>query len=155
MITREAYAFYEAGAAVAAVHLRLKLKRVSIAHARGGTEIAFGRDGCRDRITLWLAGLAAEKKGVGETDPFRRMKNRQRIQVELTDHLDGRGGPRTRREKEARAIHSQAQDRANAVCAALFPAICAVAERLLADEILTGEDVRRIVSDIRDGNGSQ
>lgn len=145
MLTKLAYAYYEAGAAVAAAHLKLTVKQVSINAARGGTDIVIPRDGVKARITLWLTALAAEKKGVGETDAFRRMKNRQRIRAEL----DADASSKSQKAKASNAILSQAQDRANAICSTHFAAIRAVAERLVVEEALDGETVEQIVAESR------
>lgn len=143
MLTKEAYAYYAAGVAVAAVRLKLTLRQVSINPARGVTDVISPRDAAKDRITMWLTGLAAEKKGVGETDPFRRMRNRQRIRAELTNHPSrgkGKGA------KMGQSVINQAQDRANALCVSMFPAIKRVAENLLEKEMLAGDEVGRLIN---------
>ena len=149
MLTKEAFAFYEAGAAVAAVYLRLKLRRVSINAARGSSEVEFPREAAKPRIIVWLAGLAAEKKGVGKTDTFRRMKNRERIRAELAQFKDAASGPPARREEARHTLLNQAQDRANAICNRFFPAIQQVARQLLAVEILNADEVQTILTDFR------
>jgi hypothetical protein len=143
MLTKLAYAFYEAGAAVAAIHLKLLLRQVSINAARGATDVVIARENAKARITLWLTGLAAEKKGVGETDPFRRIKVRQRIAAEILEQS------KTRRGKGDPAIVGQAQDRANAICSTLMPAIQKIAERLVNEEVLATEDVEQIVGEVK------
>src|SRR3954470_9413125 len=126
MSTRDGYIFYEAGQAVAAVYLGLTVRHVSVDPAHRATEIIIPRQDSRTRMILWLTGMAAEKKGIGRSDPLRPMPTRQRVRAlieAMTAHQDGA----SRRKVAAHGVLNQAQDRANAICASLFPAIKEVA----------------------------
>jgi hypothetical protein len=152
MLTKLAYAYYQAGIAVAAIHLKLSVKEVSINPARGSADIAVPKSNVLARITLYLAALAAEKKGVGETDPLRRTKNRQRITAELAAQEKSKQVSKSKSQSQkAKSVSlvNQAQDRANAICASLFPAIEKIARRLIAEEFLTGPEIEKIVNDCR------
>lgn len=152
MLTKEAYAYYEAGCAVAAVHCRLRLRQVSINAAHGNTDVAFPRDGLKLRATLWLTGLAAERKGVGEADPFRRSRCRQRLRQQVADYVAGLDGEMNDRQRAGRLLISQAQDRANAICGSLFEAIQQVAGKLVEHDLIAGAEVERIVAEVRARN---
>ena len=53
METREAYLFYEAGQAVAAAHLGLRLRRVSGNPADGPLDVIIPRDNPKAQMILW------------------------------------------------------------------------------------------------------
>ena len=141
MSTRDGYIFYEAGQAVAAVYLGLTVRHVSVDPAHRATEIVIPRQDSRARMILWLTGMAAEKKGAGKSDPLRQMRTRQRVRATidaLTPHEDSA----SRRKVAAHNLLNQAQDRANAICASLFPAIREVATQLREKGAVTGEEVK-------------
>src|SRR5579862_1799505 len=83
MPKRDAYLFYQAGQAVAAAHLGLTIRHISGNPAHGATDIVIPRNHPKARIILWLTGMAAEKKGVGRSDPLRRTRNRMRMRAQL------------------------------------------------------------------------
>ena len=149
MDTREAYLFYEAGQAVAAAHLRLRIWRVSGNPTAAPTHIVIPRNNPKARLILWLAGMAAERKGAGHSHPLRRTRNRARVRSLLDATIDGLPGSRARRIAARRVMLSRAQDRANALCNQLYPAIEAVAARLRTGETLTGPDIAAAVDAVK------
>ena len=145
MSARESYLFYEAGQAVAAVHLGLAVRHVSANPAMAASDIVIPRTHTKARMILWLTGLAAEKKGVGKSDPLRRTRNRQRVRSQLEFLIAEMSGPVSKRHAEARNLLNQAQDRANAICANLYDAIQQIADRLRINSRVSGSEVRDIV----------
>jgi len=57
------YLYYQAGQAVAAVHLGLTIKCISGNPADAPSEIVIPRDDPKARMILWFAGMAAESRG--------------------------------------------------------------------------------------------
>ena len=145
MSKREAYLFYEAGQAVAAAHLGLNIRHVCTNPALGATNIVVPRDDPKLRITLWLTGMAAEKKGAGRSDPLRRTRNRARIRA----LLESPGASRTNKPPSTRNLRNQAQDRANAICTDLFDAIVEVVDRLRTTDLLDGGEIHAIVRAVK------
>ena len=76
MKTQSGYHFYEAGQAVAAAHLGLKIRHISGNPADAASDISLPKKNPKARLILWLAGMAAEKKGAGKSSPLRRTRNR-------------------------------------------------------------------------------
>lgn len=150
MPKRDAYLFYEAGQAVAAAHLGLKIRHISGNPARAASEILIPRQGPKPRMILWLTGMAAEKKGVGKSDPLRRTRNRARMRAQIESVMTTMSGPRSTRLDEARNLLNQAQDRANAICAALYEAIEILVARLRANDLVSGDDVVAIVRMVKE-----
>jgi hypothetical protein len=150
MSTRDAYLFYEAGQAVAAAHLDLKIRHISGNPARAASEIMVGRQGPKPRMILWLTGMAAEKKGVGRSDPLRRTRNRGRIRAQVESVISTMSGSRSHRLSEARNLLNQAQDRANAICAALYGGIEMLVAKLRANDLVSGEEVAAIVRAVKE-----
>jgi hypothetical protein len=149
MSSREAYLYYEAGQAVAAVHLGLTIKRVSADAAREPTEIAVPRNHPKARMILWLTGMAAEKKAVGRSDPLRRTRTRQKIKAQVEAIAAELDGSSAKRQEESQSLMNQAQDRANAICAGLYEAIEAVAAKLREGGAVTEEEVREAVQVVK------
>jgi hypothetical protein len=149
MTMRKAYLFYEAGQAVAAAHLGLKIRHVSGNPAAAPTHIVLARDAYKARMTLWLTGMAAEKKGVGRSNPLRRTRNRQRVRAQMEAAAMAMKGSRAAGLREARALLSQAQDRANAICADLYPAIEQIAHLLASRDLVDGEEVVKAVQRVK------
>jgi hypothetical protein len=145
MTDRDAYLFYEAGQAVAAVHLKLTVRHISGNPARVASDILIPRNNPKARMVLWLTGMAAERKGVGKSSPLRRTRNRMRVRAQIESLMADLSGPHARRLAEARAMLNQAQDRANAICASLYDAIEEVVHRLRESETVGGEEIERIV----------
>ena len=146
MSQREAYLYYQAGQAVAAVHLRLAVRHIGANPADGDSHIIIPRDQVKSRIILWLTGMAAEKKGVGRSDPLRRTRNRARVRALIESLMTDLTGPHSRRLARAKSMVNQAQDRANAICNNLFPAIEEIAQRLRNASQVSGDDVHAIVA---------
>src|SRR4051812_41110633 len=107
MAKSRSYLFYEAGQAVAAVHLGLTVRWISANPAEKASEIVIPRGDAKSRIILWLTGMAAEKKGVGKSDPLRRMRNRTRMRVLTESILQELTGTPTRRRMRARQLLNQ------------------------------------------------
>jgi hypothetical protein len=149
MSSRDAYLFYEAGQAVAAAHLGLTIRQVSGNPALLATEIIFPRNKPKARMILWLTGMAAEKKAVGRSDPLRRTRNRMRLRALLESVASEIPGTPMRRRADARTLMNQAQDRANAICNGLYPAIQQVAAKLAEVESLPGDEIRTIVMEVK------
>jgi hypothetical protein len=145
MGTSDAYLFYEAGQAVAAIHLGLTIRHVSGNPVLRATEIVLPRNQPKARMILWLTGMAAEKRGAGRADPLRRTRTRMRIRTTLESVAAGMSGTQQQRLRAARSLMNQAQDRANAICANLFGAIQEVVEKLREQETLAGTEVAAIV----------
>lgn len=141
----DAYLFYEAGQAVAAVHLGLTVRHVSGNPLASATEIVLPRGQPKARMILWLTGMAAEKRGAGSADPLRRTRTRARIRASIDSIAAGMKGDATERLHAAKSLVNQAQDRANAICSNLYDAIDAVAARLRESELLEGAAVVDIV----------
>lgn len=142
---QKAYLYYAAGQAVAAVHLGLKVKQVSADPLLASTDIVLSRDDVKARVTLWLTGTAVERKLAGRASPLRRMRNRERIKVELTALMEQQSGPSAKRRREAMRIFTQAQDRANAITTYLLHAAQLVADKLEAEGTVSGDYVERVV----------
>lgn len=149
MSSRDAYLFYEAGQAVAAAHLGLTIRHISGNPARLATEIVFPRNKPKARMILWLTGMAAEKKAVGRSDPLRRTRNRLRLRSLLESVALEIPGTPSRRRADARTLMNQAQDRANAICNGLYPAIQQVASKLAETDELSGDQVKSIVVEVK------
>ena len=149
MSTRDGYLFCEAGQAVAAVYLGLTVRHVSTDPSQVATDIAIPRQDVRLRLVLWLAGMAAEKKGAGKRDPLRQMRTRQRVRTLVGTLVAHQEGSPAKRRFAARHILNQAQDRANAICSNLYPAIREVAGHLRQRGVLTGEQVKALVAAAR------
>ena len=145
MPKRNGYLYYEAGQAVAAVHLGLTLRQISANPAQQASDIVVPRNDPKARLILWLTGIAAEGKGAGASDPLRRTRNRQRVRAFMEELLADAEGTAAKRQVAARRLRAQAQDRANAIAADLFPAIEQVAQRLEAQGVLSGSEVVAIV----------
>ena len=153
MDTREAYLFYEAGQAVAAAHLGLRIRRVSGDAVGAPTEIVVPRNRPKMQMILWLTGMAAERKGLGRSHPLRRMRNRVRVRALLDGTIARMTGSKAKRAAARRAMLSQAQDRANAICGHLFAAIEELAERLRRGEAVSGAEVVAMVRAVKEGSG--
>jgi hypothetical protein len=149
MSKSDGYLYYEAGQAVAAAHLRLTIRRISGNPAITASDIQLPRNNPKIRMILWLTGLAAEKKGVGRSDPLRRMRNRQRVRSLVNGVIGELTGTMTKRQAEARCLLNQAQDRANAICGGLYEAIEVVVQRLRVQPAVTGEEVDAIVAEVK------
>ncbi len=149
MSKRDAYLYYEAGQAVAAAHLRLKVRHISANPALEPSDIVIPRDRPKAPIILWLTGMAAEKRGVGKSDPLRRTRNRARVRALMHSITSQMSGPQSKRQVEARILLNQAQDRANAICTNLHEAIQLVVEKLREKERLSGEEVGKIVEKVK------
>jgi hypothetical protein len=149
MSQNDAYLFYEAGQAVAASHLGLTIRRVSGNPALQASDIQLPRNNPKVRMILWLTGLAAEKKGVGRSDPLRRMRNRQRVRSQMNAVLGELTGSASKRQAEARCLLNQAQDRANAICGNLYEAIEILAHRLKEQPAVSGQEVDEIVAAVK------
>jgi hypothetical protein len=141
-----AYHYNQAGQAVAAIHLGIQVREISADPATRPTDIALPRGNPKVRLILALTGLAAERKGVGTSSPLRRMRNRHRIAAQLAAIVEELKGTEARRRAQVTALRSQAQDRANAICASLYPAIHIIARRLQTDGIVSGQEAQRIVA---------
>jgi hypothetical protein len=147
---RKAYLFYEAGQAVAAAHLGLKIRHVSgNPAAEAPTHIVMPRDAYKARMILWLTGMAAEKKGVGRSDPLRRTRNRQRVRAQIEAAAEALKGSRAKRHRDARMLLNQAQDRANAICSDLYAAIETIANQLSTHDRVEGDEVVRVVQAVK------
>ena len=147
MSHRISYLYYEAGQAVAAAHLKLTIRHVSANPADKPTDIVVPRSNPKARMILLLTGMAAEKKGVGTSSPLRRARNRARVKAELDAiKLDERLPAKPRIRLSAQSLFSQAQDRANAICANLYPAIEQVVARLHETPIIDGTEIQAIVA---------
>jgi hypothetical protein len=149
MSQNDAYLFYEAGQAVAAVHLGLTIRHISGNPAALASDIQLPRHNPKARMILWLTGMAAEKKGVGRSDPLRRMRNRQRLRSQMEALVGELQGPHSRRQAEARVLFNQSQDRANAICGNLYEAIERLAKRLRERSMVRGEEVLAIVTAVK------
>jgi hypothetical protein len=147
---RKAYLFYEAGQAVAAAHLGLKIRHISGNPAAAPSDIVLPKKMPKAPMILWLTGMAAEKKGLGRSDPLRRTRNRLRIRAHLESVAASLSGSKTKRAREVRTLLSQSQDRANAICSDLFDAIEQVANLLAAHDTVPGEQVVQIVRAVKD-----
>ena len=145
----DAYLFYEAGQAVAAVHLGLKVRHVSGNPALQATDIVIPRGDVKSRMILWLTGMAAEKKGVGKSDPLRRMRNRARVRTLIDSIMTDLTGPVAKRRSKARQVLNQAQDRANAICAQLYAAIEALVLELKRVGVVLGQKAMEIVAKVK------
>lgn len=146
MLKRDSYLFYEAGQAVAAAHLGLTIRFISANPALRASEIVVPRANPKARLILWLAGMAAEKKGVGKSDPLRRTRNRQRVRAQFEALIESLTGTPARRQAEARSLLNQSQDRANAICTGLYEAIIKLVERLRVSSEVSGEEVVALVA---------
>jgi hypothetical protein len=146
MSTRDGYLFFEAGQAVAAVHLGLTVRQVSVDPAQEATDIVIPRHDGRQRMVLWLTGMAAEKKGAGRADPLRQMRTRQRVRGAIEALMMHLEGTPAKRRVEAQTLLNQAQDRANTICSNLYPAIQIVAAQLREHGLVHGEQVRAAVA---------
>jgi hypothetical protein len=142
----DAYFFYEAGQAVAAAHLGLEIRHISGNPGVRASDIQLPRHNPKTRMILWLTGMAAEKKGVGRSDPLRRMRNRQRVRSQIEALAGELQGPPARRQAEALNLFSQSQDRANAICGSLYEAIRVLAGRLRESPTVSGQEVAEIVA---------
>jgi hypothetical protein len=149
MSKSDGYLYYEAGQAVAAAHLRLAIRRISGNPAVQASDIQLPRNNPKIRMILWLTGLAAEKKGVGRSDPLRRMRNRQRVRSLINGVVGELSGTMSKRQAEARCLLNQAQDRANAICGGLYEAIEEVVRRLRVQPAVSGEEVDAIVAAVK------
>jgi hypothetical protein len=149
MSRRDAYLFYEAGQAVAAAHLGLTIRHISGNPAQLATEIVFPRNQPKARMILWLTGMAAEKKAVGRSDPLRRTRNRLRLRSLLESVACEMEGTPMKRRADARTLMNQAQDRANAICNGLYPAIQQVASRLSEADSVPGDVIKTIVDTVK------
>jgi hypothetical protein len=149
MTMRKAYLYYEAGQAVAAAHIGLKIRHVSGNPAAAPSDIVIPRDGYKARMILWLTGMAAEKKGVGRSDPLRRTRNRQRVKGQMEAAAESLSGSRSKRSRDARMMLNQAQDRANSICADLYPAIERIANLLASRDIVDGDEVVSAVREVK------
>ena len=149
MPTRDAYLFYEAGQAVAAAHLGLPIRHVSANPALKPSEILLPRHHPKARLILWLTGMAAEKKGVGRSDPLRRTRNRQRVRSQIDAVMAELSGSPARRQAQARSLLNQSQDRANAICSNLYEGIEFLVARLRDNPIVTGQEVAAIVAAVK------
>jgi hypothetical protein len=144
---RIAYLYYEAGQAVAAAHLKLTIRRISADPASAPTDIIVPRSNPKARMILLLTGMAAEKKGVGTSSPLRRARNRARVKAELDAlKIDERAPAKPRARISAQSLFNQAQDRANAICSTLYPAIEKVVAHLREKPVLDGDEIRTIVA---------
>jgi hypothetical protein len=141
----DAYLFYEAGQAVAAVHLGLTVRHVSGNPLAAATEIVLPRGQPKARMILWLTGMAAEKRGAGAADPLRRTRTRHRIRSTIESIAAGLDGPPQERLRAAKHLLNQAQDRANAICSNLYDAIEEVAAKLREADLIEGSVVVEIV----------
>jgi hypothetical protein len=147
---RTAYLFYEAGQAVAAAHLGLKIRHISGNPAAVLSDIVIPKKMPKAPMIMWLTGMAAEKKGVGRSDPLRRTRNRLRVKSQLEAIAESLTGSRVKRLREARTMLNQAQDRANAICGDLYPAIEQVVELLSKHDTVSGDQVAAIVREVKD-----
>jgi hypothetical protein len=147
---RTAYLFYEAGQAVAAAHLGLKIRHVSGNPAAAPSDIVIPRKMPKAPMIMWLTGMAAEKKGVGRSDPLRRTRNRLRVKAQLEAIAASLTGSRAKRLRDARTMLNQAQDRANAICGDLYEAIEKVAALLEKHDTVPGEQVVQLVREVKD-----
>ncbi len=149
MSQSDAYLYYEAGQAVAASHLGLKVRHISWNPAEQASDIQLPRNDPKARMILWLTGLAAEKKGVGRSNPLRRMRNRQRVRSQMNSVMGDLTGATAKRQAEVRCLLNQAQDRANAICGNLYEAIEILAHRLRAQSTVSGQEVDEIVAAVK------
>jgi len=149
MSERDAYLYYEAGQAVAAAHLGLTIRHVSANPALTPSDIVLPRNHPKARMILWLTGMAAEKKGVGRSDPLRRTRNRQRLRGQIDALIAELSGSPARRQAEARSLLNQSQDRANAICSNLYEGIECLVARLRANPTVTGQEVAAIVAAVK------
>lgn len=154
MSRTDAFFYYAAGQAVAAVHLGLTVHRISGNPAKEASEIQIPRNNPKARMILLLTGMAAEKKGVGRSDPLRRVRNRQRVTAQLEGLAMEMTGPLARRRAEARQLLNQSQDRANAICGNLYEAIERLANRLRESPVVNGEEVVAIVAAVKARRGA-
>jgi hypothetical protein len=145
----DAYLFYEAGQAVAAAHLGLTIRHISGNPALQASDIQVPRNNPKVRMILWLTGLAAEKKGVGRSDPLRRMRNRQRVRSQISAAMGELAGSTSKRQAEVRCLLNQAQDRANAICGNLYEAIDYLAHQLRERPLVAGPEVQAIVAAVK------
>jgi hypothetical protein len=146
MSRSDAYLFYEAGQAVAAAHLGLQIRHISGNPGVIASEIQLPRRNPKARMVLWLTGMAAEKKGVGRSDPLRRTRNRQRVRSQMEALMGELEGSPARRKAEAHNLFSQSQDQANAICSALYEAIERLTQRLRECPKVSGQEVAAIVA---------
>lgn len=149
MQMRKAYLYYAAGQAVAAAHLGLKIKQVSADPLQAPTDIVVPREDAKSRVILWLTGTAVERKALGRASPLRRMRNRERIRVELAALAELQSGSAAKRKREARRVFTQAQDRANAITTHLFEAVEEIVAKLETDAVVEGDLVVRSVRDAK------
>jgi hypothetical protein len=153
MPERHAYHYNQAGQAVAAIHLGMPVRQVSADPALRPTDIMLPRGNLKARLILALTGLAAERRGAGASSPLRRMRNRQRINSQLVAIMEELKGTQTKRRSQAATLRSQAQDRANAICSNLYPAIEIIAQRLRAEGVINGAEVERTVAAVKKRGG--
>jgi hypothetical protein len=151
MSKKSGYLYYEAGQAVAAAHLGLTIRRISGNPAEAASEIVLPRGDLKARLILWLTAIAAESKGAGQSDPLRRMRNRQRVRTYMESILAELSGPPSKRQSAATRLRAQAQDRANAICTDLQHAIEQIAEKLEAQGFVAGPEVMDIVAAVKAG----
>jgi hypothetical protein len=149
MSKRDAYLLYEAGQAVAAAHLGLTIRHVSGNPALLASDIVIPHARPKARMILWLTGMAAEKKGLGRSDPLRRTRNRMRIRAQVESAMADMTGSPSKRLADARHLLSQAQDRANAICTNLFPAIQQVVNLLRDNDSVPGDQIVAIVQAVK------
>jgi len=149
MSNRDAYLFYEAGQAVAAAHLGLTIRHISGNPALVPSDIVLPRNNPKPRLILWLTGMAAEKKGVGRSDPLRRTRNRQRVRAQIDALISELSGSPAKRQAHARSLLNQSQDRANAICSSLYEAIHFLAAQLRDHPTITGPQVVAIVAAVK------
>ena len=149
MSNRDGYYYYEAGQAVAAAHLKLVIRHVSANPASRATEIELSRRHAKERMTLWLTGMAAERKCLGKSDPLRRTRNRLRVRSLIEAAMNDGEGSTSRRRARAKLMLNQAQDRANAICNHLLDAIRRIAAHLRDKGGLDGLDIEKIVAEAK------
>lgn len=149
MTNRDGYYYYEAGQAVAAAHLKLTIRHVSADPARRATDIVLSRRQHKVRMILWLTGMAAERKGVGTSDPLRRTRNRLRMRGLVETAISDGDGNAARKKARARLMLNQAQDRANAICNDLFEAIEHIAGLLREAGEMDGNTVHQVVANAK------
>jgi len=149
----QAYFYNQAGQAVAAVHLGMKVRHVGGDPAARPTDIALPRGDTKARLILALTGLAAERKGAGSSSPLRRNRNRARIAAQLASVMEELKGSEAKRRAQAATLRAQAQDRANAICANLYPAIKVIAETLAEKGVVAGEEVELAVAETKGRKG--
>ena len=127
----------------------LTIRHISANPALLPSQIVLPRHNPKARLILWLTGLAAEKKGVGCSDPLRRTRNRQRMRSQIDALMSELPGPPSKRQAQARSLLNQSQDRANAICSSLYEAVEFLAARLRDAPTVTGPEVVAIVAAVK------